>query len=95
MNWHELAERLIPYANSMGFTHLEFMPIAEHPFGGSWGYQPLGQFAPSARFGTPEQFAEFVNRAHEAELGDHSRLGARALSERRPRAFPVRWHAAL
>lgn len=68
MNWHELAERLIPYAKSMGFTHLEFMPIAEHPFGGSWGYQPLGQFAPSARFGTPEQFAEFVNRAHEAEL---------------------------
>ena len=60
MNWHELAERLIPYAKSMGFTHLEFMPIAEHPFGGSWGYQPLGQFAPSARFGKPEQFAEFV-----------------------------------
>ena len=69
MNWHELAERLIPYAKGMGFTHLEFMPIAEHPFGGSWGYQPLGQFAPSARFGTPEQFAEFVNRAHEAGLG--------------------------
>ena len=69
MNWHELAERLIPYAKGMGFTHLEFMPIAEHPFGGSWGYQPLGQFAPSARFGTPEQFAEFVNRAHEAGIG--------------------------
>lgn len=69
MNWHELAERLIPYAKGMGFTHIEFMPVAEHPFGGSWGYQPLGQFAPSARFGTPEQFAEFVNRAHEAGLG--------------------------
>ena len=57
LDWDELADRLIPYAQGMGFTHVEFMPIAEHPFGGSWGYQPLGQFAPSARFGKPEQFA--------------------------------------
>ncbi len=63
LNWDELAERLIPYVKSMGFTHVEFMPIAEHPFGGSWGYQPLGQFAPSARFGKPEQFARFVDNA--------------------------------
>jgi len=69
LNWSELADRLIPYAKEMGFTHIEFMPIAEHPFGGSWGYQPLSQFAPSARFGTPEQFASFMNRAHEAGLG--------------------------
>lgn len=69
LDWEELAERLIPYAKSLGFTHLEFLPIAEHPFGGSWGYQPLGQFAPSARFGTPEQFATFVDRCHEAGLG--------------------------
>ena len=69
LNWSELADRLIPYAKEMGFTHIEFMPIAEHPFGGSWGYQPLSQFAPSARFGTPEQFAGFINRAHEAGLG--------------------------
>jgi 1,4-alpha-glucan branching enzyme len=68
LNWDEMADRLIPYATSMGFTHLEFLPIAEHPFGGSWGYQPLGQFAPSARFGTPEQFAHFVDRCHEAGL---------------------------
>ncbi len=69
LDWYELADRLIPYALGMGFTHVEFLPIAEHPFGGSWGYQPLSPFAPSARFGPPEGFAHFVNRAHEAGLG--------------------------
>jgi 1,4-alpha-glucan branching enzyme len=69
LNWHELADRLIPYAVDMGFTHLEFLPIMEHPFGGSWGYQPLGLFAPSARFGTPAAFASFVDRCHHAGLG--------------------------
>ncbi len=63
------AERLIPYAKSMGFTHLEFLPVMEHPFGGSWGYQPLGLFAPTARFGTPDDFARFVDRCHEAGIG--------------------------
>lgn len=69
MNWEELGERLIPYVKSLGFTHIEFLPLAEHPFGGSWGYQPLGQFAPSARFGTPAQFAAFVDRCHAESLG--------------------------
>jgi 1,4-alpha-glucan branching enzyme len=69
LHWRELAERLIPYAVGMGFTHLELLPIMEHPFGGSWGYQPLSQFAPSARFGAPEDFAAFVDRCHEAGLG--------------------------
>ncbi len=69
LNWHELADRLIPYATGMGFTHLEFLPIMEHPFGGSWGYQPLGLFAPSARFGSPTAFASFVDRCHAAGLG--------------------------
>ena len=68
-NWHELADRLIPYMQRMGFTHIELMPIMEHPFGGSWGYQPLSQFAPSARYGTPEDFAAFVNACHKAEIG--------------------------
>ena len=67
--WDELAERLIPYVKGMGFTHVEFMPIAEYPFGGSWGYQPLAQFAPSARFGPVEGFARFVDRAHAAGIG--------------------------
>ena len=69
LDWHELGDRLIPYALDMGFTHLEFLPIMEHPFSGSWGYQPLGQFAPSARFGSPAAFANFVDRAHNAGLG--------------------------
>ena len=69
LDWNELSERLIPYAKSMGFTHLEFLPVMEHPFGGSWGYQPLGLFAPTARFGTPADFARFVDRCHAARLG--------------------------
>ena len=67
--WSELAERLIPYVQELGFTHIELMPIMEHPFGGSWGYQPLSQFAPSARFGSPHDFAEFVNACHVAGIG--------------------------
>lgn len=67
--WDELAERLVPYVSDMGFTHIELMPVAEHPFGGSWGYQPLGLFAPSARFGPPEGFARFVDACHRANIG--------------------------
>ncbi|WP_454864607.1 1,4-alpha-glucan branching protein GlgB [Pseudomonas rhizophila] len=67
--WHEMAERLIPYVKDLGFTHIELMPIMEHPFGGSWGYQPLSQFAPTARFGTPDDFAAFVNACHQADIG--------------------------
>ncbi len=67
--WATLSERLIPYVARMGFSHIELMPIMEHPFGGSWGYQPLGQFAPSARLGTPQDFAGFVDRCHEAGIG--------------------------
>jgi 1,4-alpha-glucan branching enzyme len=69
LDWIELSQRLIPYASEMGFTHLEFLPIMEYPFGGSWGYQPLGLFAPTGRYGTPEDFAYFVDRAHAAGVG--------------------------
>jgi 1,4-alpha-glucan branching enzyme len=68
-NWDELAERLVPYVSDMGFTHVELMPVSEYPFGGSWGYQPLGLFAPSARFGPPEGFARFVDACHRANIG--------------------------
>ncbi len=68
-DWAGLTERLIPYAADMGFTHVELLPIMEHPFGGSWGYQPLSQFAPSARFGRPEDFAAFVDACHRTGLG--------------------------
>lgn len=68
-SWQELAERLIPYVTQLGFTHIELMPIMEHPFGGSWGYQPLSQFAPTARYGSPDDFAAFVNACHVAGIG--------------------------
>ncbi|MBB5575985.1 MULTISPECIES: 1,4-alpha-glucan branching protein GlgB [Rhizobium] len=68
-DWIELSQRLVPYARDMGFTHIELLPIMEYPFGGSWGYQPLGLFAPTGRYGTPEDFAYFVDRCHEAGLG--------------------------
>ena len=67
--WDLAIDRLIPYLVNMGFTHLELLPITEHPFGGSWGYQPLGLFAPSARYGTPEGFARFVDALHDAGVG--------------------------
>ena len=69
LTYDELAEHLIPYVKWMGFTHIEFMAIAEHPFDGSWGYQPIGLFAPTSRFGTPQQFANFVQRAHAEGIG--------------------------
>ena len=64
-----MAERLVPYVQEMGFTHVEFMPIAEYPFGGSWGYQPLGLFAPTGRYGDAEDFAYLVDRCHAAGIG--------------------------
>ena len=67
--WDVAVDRLIPYLADMGFTHVELLPITEHPFGGSWGYQPLSLFAPSARYGTPEGFARFVDALHAAGIG--------------------------
>jgi 1,4-alpha-glucan branching enzyme len=67
--WDVAAARLIPYLREMGFTHLELLPITEYPFGGSWGYQPLGLFAPSGRFGSPEGLARFVDALHAAGIG--------------------------
>jgi 1,4-alpha-glucan branching enzyme len=67
-DWQRSAETLIPYAVDLGFTHLELLPISEHPFDGSWGYQPLGLYAPTARFGSPEGFRDFVAACHAAGL---------------------------
>jgi 1,4-alpha-glucan branching enzyme len=67
--WGELAERLIPYVQQLGFTHIELLPIMEHPFGGSWGYQPLSLFAPTARYGSPDEFAAFVDACHRGGIG--------------------------
>ncbi len=67
--WDEIAEALIPYAADLGFTHLEFMPINEHPLDASWGYQPIGLHAATARHGPPDGLARLIDRAHAAGLG--------------------------
>ena len=68
LTYREMAAELPAYVKDLGFTHIEFMPINEHPFDGSWGYQPTGLFAPTSRFGTPEDFAALVDACHQAGL---------------------------
>jgi 1,4-alpha-glucan branching enzyme len=68
LTWDQLADDLIPYVADMGFTHIEFLPITEHPYDPSWGYQTTGLYAPTARFGPPEGFARFVDGAHRAGI---------------------------
>src|SRR4029078_11573397 len=65
----QIGERLVEHCRRFGFTHVEFLPLAEHPFDGSWGYQVTGYFAPTARFGTPDEFAAMVDTLHRAEIG--------------------------
>ena len=69
LTWDELADELVPYAQDMGFTHLELLPISEHPFDGSWGYQTLGLYSPTARFGDSAGLRRFIDTAHAAGLG--------------------------
>ena len=85
LTYKELGERLIPYVKDLGFTHIELLPITEFPFDGSWGYQAVSLFAPTSRFGTPEEFVAFVNTAHEAGIG--------VLLDWVPGHFPLDAHA--
>ncbi len=83
--WDDLTHHLVPYVAELGFTHIELMPVAEHPFYGSWGYQPTGLFAPTARHGGPEGFRRFVQAVHDA--------GLKLIIDWVPAHFPADEHA--
>ena len=85
LTWSELADRLLPYVQELGFTHVEFLPVMEHPFDGSWGYQTTGLYAPTARHGSPAEFAVLVQRFHAA--------GIAVLLDWVPGHFPADAHA--
>ena len=86
LTYRELAEQLPAYAADMGFTHIELMPVSEHPFDGSWGYQPTGLFAPTSRFGSPADFAALIDACHARGLRRAARLGAGPFPGRSARA---------
>ena len=69
LTYHELADELIPYIKDMGYTHIEVLPVSEFPFDGSWGYQPVGMFSPTSRFGDPDDFKYFVDQCHQNGIG--------------------------
>ena len=95
LTYLELADQLVEYLSWQGYTHVEFMPVAQHPFEGSWGYHVTGYFAPMTKFGSPDEFRYLVDKLHQAGIGVHRRLGARALRDRPVGAAALRRHRAL
>ena len=95
LTYREIAPKLADYVKRMNFTHVELLPIMEHPFYGSWGYQTTGYFAPTSRYGTPQDFMYLVDHLHQQWHRRNSRLGAVALPFRRTWARILRRHASL
>ena len=95
LTYRDLAEQLPRYARDLGFTHIEFLPVNEHPFDGSWGYQPTGLYAPTSRFGPPEDFAALVDACHREGLGVMLDWVPGPLSRRSAWPRPFRRHRAV
>src|SRR3712207_8475163 len=83
LSYRELADELVDYVVSAGFTHIEFMPLAEHPFGGSWGYQVTSYYAPTSRFGSPDDLRYLRSEEHTSELQSRQYLVCRLLLEKK------------
>ena len=95
LTYLELADELVEYVSWQGYTHVEFMPVAQHPFEGSWGYHVTGYYAPMSKFGSPDEFRHLVDKLHQAGIGVHRGLGARALRDRPLGAAALRRNRAV
>ena len=95
LTYREMAVQLADYVHEAGYTHVEFLPVMEYPFDGSWGYEVIGYYAPTSRFGTPADFMYLVDCLHQREIGVIRRLGPGSFPQRRSRTRLFRRHASV